>query len=169
MKKSQAELRNLFDISKQTESVRVGKITHVDEDGQVFVNFAGSMEGPTTARFTSAVKLQDLRHAADSGRDVLLVFENNDPLSPIIIDTISSLIDEITQTESLDLKEEEEPKEVVIDGKRITFDAEEEVVIRCGKGSIILTRDGKIIVKGTNLLSRSSGPHRIKGASVNIN
>jgi hypothetical protein len=47
--------------------------------------------------------------------------------------------------------------------------AAEELVLRCGDASITLTRAGKIILRGTYLLSRSSGVNRIKGGSVQIN
>jgi hypothetical protein len=57
----------------------------------------------------------------------------------------------------------------VIDGKRVLFEAREEIVLRCGKGSITLRKDGKIVIKGTHLLSRAQGVNRIKGGQVNIN
>jgi hypothetical protein len=49
------------------------------------------------------------------------------------------------------------------------LEAQEEIVLKCGEGSITLRKDGKIIIKGTHLLSRASGPNRIKGGSVQIN
>ena len=62
-----------------------------------------------------------------------------------------------------------ETREVEIDGQKITLSAEREVVLRCGEASITLRRDGKILIRGSHLLSRSSGPNRVKGASVQIN
>jgi hypothetical protein len=59
--------------------------------------------------------------------------------------------------------------QVRVNGKKILIEADEEIQLKCGKGVITVDKDGKIIVKGTNLLSRSSGPQRIKGASVSIN
>ena len=59
--------------------------------------------------------------------------------------------------------------ELFIDGKRVTFDAKEQIVLRCGKSSITLTRAGKILIRGAYLLNRSSGVNRIKGGSVQIN
>lgn len=47
--------------------------------------------------------------------------------------------------------------------------AEREIVLRCGKASITLTREGKIILRGTYISSRSSGVNRIKGGSVQLN
>ena len=168
MKKALAENIRVLEISKQIEGVRVGKIVTVDESGQVFVDFPDNTEGSVAVRFTNSVNLKMLRHAASADQDVLLVFENNDPELPIIVDTLYSLLDEITEfpTVALDM---ERPKDITIDGKRVTFDAREEIVLRCGKASIILTRAGKIIIRGAYLLNRSSGINRIKGGTVQIN
>ena len=56
-----------------------------------------------------------------------------------------------------------------MDGERLIFRANEEIVLRCGKASITLTKAGKIILRGAYVLSRSSGVNRIKGGSVQIN
>jgi hypothetical protein len=52
---------------------------------------------------------------------------------------------------------------------RVQVHADEELELTCGKASIMMKREGKVVVRGTNLVSRSSGPHKIKGASVAIN
>jgi hypothetical protein len=56
-----------------------------------------------------------------------------------------------------------------IDGERLELKSEREIVLRCGKASITLTRDGKILIRGTYLLNRSVGTNRIQGGSVQIN
>jgi hypothetical protein len=58
---------------------------------------------------------------------------------------------------------------VIIDGRRLVLEGHEEIVLRCGRGSITLTANGKIVLKGTELVSRSSGTNKIRGAAVNIN
>ncbi|MCK4857543.1 MAG: hypothetical protein KAT58_06220 [candidate division Zixibacteria bacterium] len=155
-------------MSKQIEGVRVGKIITVDEGGQAVVDFPGNSQGPISARFTNSTKLEILRQTASAGKEVLLVFENNDPKLPIIVDTLYSLVDEITESSTIAL-ETEKLKDVMIDGKRVTFDAKEEIVLRCGKASITLTKAGKVLIRGAYLLNRSSGVNRIKGGSVQIN
>jgi len=168
MKESLAKNIREIKISRQIEGVRVGKIVSIDESGQAFVDFPGNTQGPISARFTNSIKPGMLKKTFSADRDVLLVFENNDPELPIIIDTLYSLVDEITESSTIAL-ETERPKDVLIDGKRVTFDAREEIVLRCGKASITLTKAGKVLIRGAYLLNRSSGVNRIKGGSVQIN
>jgi uncharacterized protein (DUF2345 family) len=59
--------------------------------------------------------------------------------------------------------------EVEADGQRLTVSAKEQVVLRCGKASITLTRAGKVIIQGEYLLSRSYGANRIQGGSIEMN
>lgn len=47
--------------------------------------------------------------------------------------------------------------------------AAKQLTLRCGKSSITLTAAGKIIIRGKYIVSRSSGVHRIKSGSVQIN
>jgi hypothetical protein len=58
---------------------------------------------------------------------------------------------------------------IEVEGKRVVLSAADEIVLRCGKSSITLTRAGKVVIRGAYLLSRASGVNRIKGASVQIN
>jgi hypothetical protein len=168
MKRSLAANVRAVEFSKQIEGVRVGKIVSLDESGQVLVDFPGNTQGLLAARLTGSIKSKLLNQTASTDKEVLLAFEDNNPELPIIIDTMYSLVDEITNTPTIAL-ETERPTDVTIDGKRVTFDAREEIVLRCGKASITLTRAGKVLIRGAYLLSRSSGVNRIKGGSVQIN
>ena len=160
-----------------TEGVRVGRVIRINDSGQPLVNFSGNQRGPLAARYTGSLVLSLLGEAAESGKEVLLAFENNDPARPVIIDTLFSLLDEVdlparsSEEEELELEPEpeEEITDVTVDGRKVTFHAEEEIVLRCGKASITLTKAGKVIIRGAYLLNRSSGVNRIKGGSVQIN
>ena len=61
------------------------------------------------------------------------------------------------------------PVEAHVEGKRVVIEGQDEVVLKCGEASITLRRNGKVILKGTQLESRSTGVHRIKGSVVEIN
>lgn len=58
---------------------------------------------------------------------------------------------------------------VTVDGERVVLHGAKQVELRCGEASIVLTAAGKILIRGTYVLSRSSGANRIKGAFVDIN
>lgn len=59
--------------------------------------------------------------------------------------------------------------EVEADGEKLVLEARKEVTLRCGKASIHLTADGRVTIRGTQVLSRSDGPNRVQGASVQLN
>jgi hypothetical protein len=42
------------------------------------------------------------------------------------------------------------------------------LVIECGEARISLREDGRIEIRGTHVISRASGPNKIKGGSVHI-
>jgi hypothetical protein len=168
MKRSLAEAIKGQDVETRIEGVRVGTIVEVDEKGQVLVDFPGNPEGPVAARLASSFGFKKLKRAVASGQGVLLAFENNNPGLPIVVDSVCNDAKQVTTSEAIGLQTEK-LDEILVDGKRVTFDAKEEIVLRCGKASITLTRAGKVLIRGAYLLSRSSGVNRIKGGSVQIN
>ncbi|AZD67785.1 hypothetical protein SAMN04489802_2624 [Pseudomonas chlororaphis] len=95
---------------------------------------------------------------ADIGGQVALMFEGGDPACPLVIGRL------------LGADAPPEPvASVRLDEHCLELSAEREIVLRCGKASITLTRAGKVIIQGAYLSSRSSGVNRIKGGSVQIN
>jgi len=91
---------------------------------------------------------------------VILLFEHGNPRKPILMGFVQ---------QTAPPQSEMSPVEVRLDGEQLTLTAKNELVLRCGKASITLTRAGKVLIRGAYLLSRSSGANRIKGGSVQIN
>ncbi|MBI9089324.1 MAG: hypothetical protein JEZ12_08910 [Desulfobacterium sp.] len=161
-----------LNVSQKIDGVRVGQIIEIDENGKIRVNYPENTRGPVPARFTRSVDIEALKLAEKNSLQVLLVFENNDPGLPIITDLLSSLIDDISTPDGTTLEtnlKTNEPDDIIVDGRRLIFEAQREIVLRCGKGKIVVNADGKIIIKGTNVVSYSSGRNKIKGGSVLIN
>ena len=52
---------------------------------------------------------------------------------------------------------------------RVTIEATEAVSLKCGESSIELRADGKLMVKGEDVLVKARGTQRIKAGTVNIN
>ncbi len=49
------------------------------------------------------------------------------------------------------------------------IESDSQVALRCGKASITLTPDGRIAIRGTQILSRAEGPNQVQGGSVLLN
>ena len=168
MRASLAEKIKPLEIEKKLSGARVGTIVSTTEDGLVTVDFPGNTLGPLGARWAGSADEIIRKASRATGRKVLLVFENDDPGRPIIVDIVCESFDDIPDKRPVELQMNK-PDEVIIDGRRVTFDAKEEIVLRCGKASVTLTKAGKVLIRGAYLLSRSSGVNRLKGASVQIN
>jgi hypothetical protein len=59
--------------------------------------------------------------------------------------------------------------EVRMDGETVHIKGRRKIELVCGKSRIVLDADGRVEVNGSHLLSRSRGPVKIKGATVEIN
>ncbi len=168
MKMSLAENIREIQISQEIDNARIGKITKIDENGHILIDFPGNTKGPLKAQFTNSIKLQISNQDDVVDQNVLLIFDNNNPELPIIIDTIHLTVDKTLEHPPMAL-EMGKPEDVKVDGNRVVFDAKKEIILRCGKASITLTRAGKVLIRGAYLLNRSTGVNKIKGGSVQIN
>jgi Domain of unknown function (DUF6484) len=101
-------------------------------------------------------------HGSHIGRQTVLMFEEGDPRRPIIV---GCLRDESARA----LPPVAGQVEVDADGERLVVSARDRIVLRCGKASITLTKEGKLLLRGVYVSSQSSGVLRIKGGSVQIN
>ena len=101
-------------------------------------------------------------HGAHIGRQVVLMFEDGDPGRPIIMGLLR-------HPQGSPLPEQPGQVEIDADGERLIVSAKEQLVLRCGKASITLTKAGKVLILGAYVSNRSSGVMRIRGGSVQIN
>jgi hypothetical protein len=127
-------------------------------EGQIPLVMYPGQPGAAALEARSVVDL----HGAHIGRTVVLMFDRSDPARPLIMGCIRP------DNERLPLPVTS-PVEVDADGERLVVTASNQLVLRCGKARITLTKAGKVLIEGAYVLSRSSGVNRIKGGSVQIN
>lgn len=138
----------------ELNGVVIGLLVGYNEDQIPLVAFPGNPnENAVPARTTVAIGDEFI------GKEVALLFQGGDPKRPILIGPIQHPGAQETASGTA----------AEIDGERIVLAAKQEIVLKCGKASITLTEAGKVLVRGTYLLNRSSGVNRIKGGSVQIN
>jgi Domain of unknown function (DUF6484) len=138
--------------------VTIGELLALTDDGRTaLVRFsAGADRGAVRARSTV-----DL-HGAHIGKAVVVMFENADPSRPIVMGVLRG-------ETAWPLEDRPGQVEVLADGERLVVSAKEQLVLRCGKASITLTKAGKVLIEGAYVSSRSSGVNRLKGGSVQLN
>lgn len=158
---------DIFDVLTATS--RVPRADKQTSGGALTACFSGfdSKGRPMVAGLSSEAVVARTTVALQEvtvGSQVVVVCEHNDIEHPIIVGVLQELkpgaanADRTTQFVSIQA-----------DGERQIISAEREIVLRCGEASITLTRAGKILIKGTYVVSRSSGLNHVKGGSVQIN
>jgi hypothetical protein len=142
----------------------IGRLVGFGESGFLLVDHSNNTSGlPLQARSTVRLGKEQV------GREITLMFEAGDPQKPVVTGVVEQHVQACDGRVSISKEPAEKTVAVELEGTRLVFAAESEIVLRCGEASITLTRAGKVLIRGTYLLSRSSGAHRIKGASVEIN
>ncbi len=126
--------------------VSLARFAGFDGEGQPLVLSSLSVE-PLPAR--SLVGLA----AATEGDEVAIAWLDDDRTAPLILGLVNPPV---------------AVAEVDGDAKHV-IEGREQVVIRCGKASIVMKKDGHITIRGTYLVSHASAANRIRGGSVNLN
>jgi hypothetical protein len=153
-------------VSPWIPGVRVGRLAGSTEDGEPLVDYPGNSGGPLIARVIVSAGGQRSRLNVDS--EVLLVFEDSDATRPVIVGFLEPSARK-GQTLTSGLLRRDKNEDVRVDGKMVELRGQECVVLSCGKSSITMFADGRVIVKGTRLLSRASESNKIKGGTIALN
>ena len=122
-------------------------------DGTLLVTYGGQL-GSDAVPCRTTVDVD----SSSVGRQALLMFEEGDVRRPILVGCLRDGLS--ASVPAVDVK---------ADGETVTVTAKEQIVLRCGRASITLTKAGKVILQGEYISQRSMGVVRIKGGSVEIN
>jgi len=135
------------------DGIVIGRFAGFDQIGRPLVSFKEADSKPLVARAATVLAVEHV------GRDVAILCESGNPAQPIIVGLMHRTEMNSGHEDAAGSREETD----------LDLTAKRQITLRCGKASITLTRAGKIIVRGTYLLSRSSGVNKIKGASIQLN
>ncbi|MBV0890885.1 hypothetical protein KTN05_03360 [Paracoccus sp. Z118] len=90
---------------------------------------------------------------ADRGREVVLWCPAGGALNAVVLGLI--------RPPALTVRADEGAVQII--------EARERLELRCGPASLTLFSDGRVEIRGTQILSRAQGAQRIQGASVHLN
>jgi hypothetical protein len=131
--------------------VALGRIVTVEASGLPLVTVDGD---PVTEPDRAAATVPVTERNVGSSVTLLLPSDGSPPIVNGVVRAAAPVADGV---------------QVVLDGERLLLEADREIVLQCGKSSITLTREGKVVIRGADLLEASTGRHRIKGGTVEIN
>jgi hypothetical protein len=97
---------------------------------------------------------------ADEGRSVVLAFAGGDPERPIVTGFLQAQPVVAPAQRSMTAS---------LDGRQVRLEAEREIVLKCGKSSLTLRADGKVVLKGVEVVSRARRTNKVKGGTVRLN
>lgn len=153
-------------------AVNLGRLLPGSSLRSLRVDYSGNSLGALRARTTLTLDDQTLERAIATAQPVVLLFENSDPALPIVTGLVQTaephlaLVADAAPDVPPDV---DEPTEARVDGRRVVLEGKEEVVLKCGKASITLKADGRLVLRGAYVETYSKGVNRIKGGVVKIN
>jgi hypothetical protein len=144
---------------------RLGELTIAElvgfgDDGAPVIELSGK-------RAESCRALRAAALGADAvGREVVVAFEDGDVRHPIVLGVLDDGARGSARSSAIAA---ERAIQIDVGDERIELEVDREIVIRCGAASLTLCPDGRIVLRGSHLLSRATGSNRIKGGTVQIN
>lgn len=135
----------------------MGTLVEAKPGEDLIVEFEGPDGGVLRHTAATTVELE----SEEPGCTVVLMFLDGDITRPVItgrLRTGQHAPKHITRT-----------KRVSIEGRDVVLHADGKLTFECGKSSITLHRDGKIELRGTDIISRASSVNRIRGGTILLN
>jgi hypothetical protein len=139
-------------------SVVVGELVAIADEGRTPLVLFPGQPGSAAVRARTVVDL----YGPHIGQPVTLMFEAGDASRPIVTGVLR-------QAEGWPMVEPPAQVEVDAGGERMIVSVRQQLVLRCGKASITLTKAGKVLIQGSYVSSHSTGVNRLKGGSVQLN
>lgn len=164
MSETVTQLRVQSETVEQVAGVFVAVVVGTNHDGRPLVRWGMQMHKPRPARVIWMEAPPDW--VACKGLQVVIGIEDGEEAEPIILGFLDSppKADEGNADPSSAVGPAKDAKP-----KTLRIESEQELVLECGKARIALRADGRVVILGGYVLSRSRGVNKIKGGSVQIN
>jgi hypothetical protein len=147
-------INSLSELARHVDAahLRRGVVVEVTESGMVVVDFGP--DGETT-------RLRcDLLASTDAAPPTLV--PGDAALAWLPPNEVPVVIGRIGPTRGFSPADDDPPE-------TLTLEAKQSLTLRVGDGSITIRADGKILIKGKDLVSHAQRTNRIKGGAVAIN
>jgi hypothetical protein len=164
-----SELGALIHQRPPNDQITTGVVEDISPDGIARVLLAGATQSCDT---TSVVQFPSAAAASEAllGRTVLVAVNRH--TQPVILGVVATRLwapPDADRSRELHARLSPEGLAVRVDHRTLDLEAADEIRLTCGKSSLVLRRDGTVIVRGVTIVSRASQSNKIKGGTVSIN
>ncbi len=151
------------EAATESGSAHLATVVSLSPDGTPDVRLDDG--GPAVpARLAVRTTRARVEKAIADRQQAVVVFEDGDRSKPLIVGFIEAL-----NRPQRDAPAGSPVVEADVDGRRVRVTAQDEIVLECGSASVTLRRNGRVVIRGTYVETRSDGTNRIKGGQVQIN
>lgn len=157
-------------LAQPAERILTAVVDDISPDGVARVTFSGedqSRDAASMLRFPSAAEASE----ALLGSTVMVLAPPS--AQPVILGIVGERVwDQREGQPVADARVKlpaDEIRALQLDKRRLDLEASEEIRLTCGKSSLVLRRDGMVIVRGVQIVSRATQSNKIRGGTVAIN
>ncbi|HKN69244.1 MAG TPA: hypothetical protein VJW73_23355 [Gemmatimonadaceae bacterium] len=153
-----------FDVDLGTEKLTRGEVLHTDpSDSTVLVRLDDVQEvlRCDLLQTTSSAPLLPSR-----GDRVIVMWAPDAGQRGVVLGRIGVIAAEVKREVDAVAAPFAQPGEMP---DEIVLEAKHSIILRVGEGSITIREDGKVLIKGKDLVSHAERMNRIKGGAVSIN
>jgi hypothetical protein len=155
-------LHFLLDSETATAGIQRGIVTSVSgENVEVFVYEVGTFA-------CDMLQASDRAPTIERGDVVLMWHSGRDIDRGVVLGRVGASPTPATTSSDLDVREERAGSDTSIQDE-LVIEANKSLTLRVGAGSITIREDGKILIKGSDLVSHARRTNRIRGGAVSIN
>ncbi|MBE0543996.1 MAG: hypothetical protein IH623_21850 [Verrucomicrobia bacterium] len=149
--------------NREMAQIITGHLDGIDEEGRILFVAEPGVGPAEPVIIGTALSDGVLVPAARNHQRALAVRTNESPSRLVLISLLRERIAASAREAAAG------QLEVTVEGETVRLTAGHEIELKCGNASIVLRQSGRVILKGTHVVTSSSGPVRIKGATVDIN
>jgi hypothetical protein len=163
-------LLEIADLARQHETIATAVVDDISPDGVARIVLSGEenwREAASVLRFASRSAAAE----ALLGRTVLVLLSPS--ALPVILGAVAPrLWDEAGPDPAAQGQftlPAGEARSVQADKRHLDLQASDEIRLTCGKSSLVMRRDGTVIVRGVRIVSRATESNKIRGGTVSVN
>jgi hypothetical protein len=146
-------------VAKDTDlKVQLGTLLGILDNGLVAVRDSSGHVVEALVLQSTAQEVNDALRDSDAPSVLICASDH----SPAII---VGIVDKLTRFSDKGLKKAEK----IEHAKSLVIEAGERIELKCGGSAITLTKEGTVVVRGTDVSTRAKRNNKIRGATVQIN